>query len=211
MSPANRSLFYRRAALAPVCLCLVAALHGARVWTVNQTPWKGGGFGMFSTVDDESARFVRCYLVTPEGQLPLVVPPAAQKLVAELRAAPTQAKLDELARRLAKASWRWKNERRQNEAAAIAAAGGSEITSAVYHAQKSFVRDSGRLRECALSGEHCLEPIPREEDARDAIRFSGVLVQCLRYRYNAATRTLTAQGLLLARADRPRDRQETSP
>ena len=91
---------------APLCLCVVAGLHLFRVWTCDQTPWKGGGFGMFSTVDDESARFARCYLVTESGDLPLPIPPAANKLLAELRAAPTQHKLNELARRLAAQSWR---------------------------------------------------------------------------------------------------------
>src|SRR5438105_11942664 len=103
MSPAryDRWHFCRRAALAPLCLCLVAGLHVVRVWTCRQTPWKGGGFGMFSTVDDESARFLRCYLVTDDGELPLAIPPAADKMVAEIRAAPTQSALDDLAQRLA--------------------------------------------------------------------------------------------------------------
>src|SRR5437868_5685239 len=105
---ACRAHFWRRAALAPLCLCLVAALHLVRVWTCRQTPWKGGGFGMFSTVDDESARFVRCRLVTDDGDLPLAIPPTAAKQVAELRAAPTGAKLDDFAQRLAAQSWRYR-------------------------------------------------------------------------------------------------------
>src|SRR5437763_9271930 len=97
LSPHRRRHFYRRAMLAPLCLCLVAGLHLVRVWTCRQTPWKGGGFGMFSTVDDESARFVRGYLLTDRGDLPLQIPSAADKTIAEIRAAPTQSALVNLA------------------------------------------------------------------------------------------------------------------
>src|SRR3954468_3284928 len=132
LSPHRRRHFYRRAMLAPLCLCLVAGFHLVRVWTCRQTPWKGGGFGMFSTVDDESARFVRCWLVTDDGELPLAIPPAAAKQVAELRAAPTQTKLDELARRLARQSWRYREDRLAREAAAVRESGGIGISSVVF-------------------------------------------------------------------------------
>jgi hypothetical protein len=208
MSPAERSLFYRRAALAPLCLCLVAGLHVARVWTAGQTPWKGGGFGMFSTVDDESARFVRCYLVTDDDEIPLPVPPAAEKFVAELRAAPTQARLDELARRLAGQSWRWRNERQGREAAAIAAADGSKITSAVFQADAKPADHADTSQKSAGASKHILEPIPRDAARRDAVAFTGVRIQCLKYHYDARGRVLAAKELLSARTQRTVEEQE---
>jgi hypothetical protein len=182
LSPAERRLFHRRAALAPLCLCLVAGLHVVRVWTCHQTPWKGGGFGMFSTVDDESARFLRCYLVTEKGDLALSVPPAADKAVAELRAAPTQARLDDLARRLSEQSWGWSDERKIREVAA-------------FQQRSALFREELRP---AISGGHTIEPIPQDETPTGAIPFQSVRVECLRYRFDASSRTLRAEPILIA-------------
>jgi hypothetical protein len=197
LSPVERRHFYRRAALAPLCLCLVAGLHVVRVWTCRQTPWKGGGFGMFSTIDDESARFLRCYLVTDHGDLPLAIPATADKAVAELRAAPTPAKLDELARRLADQSWRWRNERQANEVAAIRRHDGIAISAAVLNSAASGVERSSNQTS---SGHGTLEPIPRGEPAVGAVSFRAVRIACLRYRYDATNRTLGAETILVAEA-----------
>jgi hypothetical protein len=101
----DRSLQIRRVLLAPICLCLVAALHIWRVNTAGQTPWKGGSFGMFSTIDSESSRFVHAYALTNDGPLPLQIPSELEKKVAELRAAPNEEQLRALADKLARRSW----------------------------------------------------------------------------------------------------------
>jgi hypothetical protein len=201
LTTAQRRHFYRRAALAPLCLCLVAGLHLARVWTCRQTPWKGGGFGMFSTVDDESARFLRCYLVTNEGEFPLPIPEAAAKTVAEIRAAPTPAALDTLAQRLAAQPWRWRDQHEELEAASIAEQRGVRITAAA-------LRGAGHqasAREVALStprpgSQHLLEPIPHNESKADAIAHTAVRVECWRYRYDAQASELRAEPMLTVTA-----------
>ena len=210
MTCANRHLFYRRAALAPVCLCLVASLHLVRVWTVHQTPWKGGGFGMFSTVDDESARFLRCYLVSDCGVIPLPLPPATEKFVAELRAAPAQSKLDELARRLANQSWRWRDTQQEHQAEAIAAAGGRNVTAAIFHPDSKAAPSAPSLPEQTAARDHRLEPISLAESAHDAIPFTAVRVQCLKYRYDAAHHALIADVMLSAQAKPSPSNQEQS-
>lgn len=103
--PPDSGLQTRRVWLAPICLCLVAGLHCFRVITAGQTPWKGGGFGMFSTIDSEHSRFVHAYLLTSDGQLPLQIPSELDKKVAELRAAPNPELAQELAAKLADRSW----------------------------------------------------------------------------------------------------------
>lgn len=103
--PTSRSLQTRRVLLAPICLCLVAALHIYRVITAGQTPWKGGSFGMFSTIDSEHSRFVRAYVLTSKGLVPIQIPSELEKKVAELRAAPNQEQLQRLAEKLAQRSW----------------------------------------------------------------------------------------------------------
>jgi len=96
-----------RLALAPVCLCLVALLHLDRVQRYEQTPWKGGGFGMFSTVDTRGARFLRLFLVRQGGEnrIPIETPEPLQKLARELQAAPDAARFERFAQRLATFQW----------------------------------------------------------------------------------------------------------
>ena len=197
LSPKDRRHFYRRAALAPLLLCLVASVHLVRVWTCRQTPWKGGGFGMFSTIDDESARFLRCYLVTDQGDLPLALPPALDKAAAELRAAPTERKLDDLARRLADQNWRRRDERLANEIAAIQQRSGLAISADVLRASAAGAERSPN--ENAFHDSQ-LEPIPRGADQTGAVSFRAVRAMCLRHRYDAANRTLSAEPLLIAEA-----------
>lgn len=104
-SPADRALQNRRVWLAPICLCVVAGLHAWRVMSAGQTPWKGGGFGMFSTIDAEHARYVRAYLVTPTGERPLILPTEFDRKIAELRAAPNREGLEALAQKLSQKNW----------------------------------------------------------------------------------------------------------
>ena len=145
-APARRH-FLRRAAIAPLCLCLVAGLHAVRVATCNQTPWKGGGFGMFSTVDSEAARFVRAFAVTEQGELPLVIPVPLEKRVWELRAAPTAAEAQALANKLAELAWQRPDLQQIGQGQQIIAAhSGQPITSAARCDQNS----QSRARRCPL-------------------------------------------------------------
>jgi hypothetical protein len=201
LSPDDRRHFLRRAALAPLCLCLVAGLHCARVWTARQTPWKGGGFGMFSTIDSEANRFVRAYLITPAGELPLPLPAGLDKAAAEQRAAPSEAGLAEIARRLAAQDWRWSNDRQRQSAAAIAERGGVAITAAA-------LRASGEAAGNALAtGQtHLLEPVPLGEACQSRIDVRSVRVECWRLRFDAKNALLSAEKLITATAGRPEAR-----
>ena len=59
---------------APALLGAVAAVHVTRVACCDQSPWRGGGFGMFATPDSPDMRFVRVYLLTTDGELPADAP-----------------------------------------------------------------------------------------------------------------------------------------
>ena len=98
--------YYRRVLLAPACLCLVAGLHVYRVNVHDQSPWKGGGFGMFSTVDSPPARYLKVYLLTDEGEIPVELPDRLSKRAAELCTAPNEEKLDYLTEQAAGLSWK---------------------------------------------------------------------------------------------------------
>lgn len=89
----------------PVLLLVVAAGQSYLVETQNLTQWEGGGFGMFSTVDKRQARFVRCYLLTPAGEVLVKTPAYADEYLLMLQAMPTQARAARLAESLAGQSW----------------------------------------------------------------------------------------------------------
>ncbi len=91
--------------LAPVLLLTVAGVHAYLVEAKNQTPWEGGGFGMFSTMDKRQARFVRCTLITPERAVPVRTPSHLDTYVERMRARPTELRVRRLAQFLARADW----------------------------------------------------------------------------------------------------------
>lgn len=93
----------------PCALCCVVAAR--QFWAATErslSPWKGGGFGMFATTDNPSARVVHCAGVTAEGEEVVVrfgsLPPGARLspgVLRRLQTYPTQQDLDELVRTLA--------------------------------------------------------------------------------------------------------------
>lgn len=83
--------------LVPAILITVASLQIYLAKTHGLTPWKGGGFGMFSTVDDPSARWVRCYAIADGREVPTPVPDELDRAAARLRAMPSQEGLRRLA------------------------------------------------------------------------------------------------------------------
>jgi hypothetical protein len=91
--------------LAPALLLAVAGVHAYLVEAKDQTPWEGGGFGMFSTMDKRQARFVRCTLITPERAVPVRVPSHLGTYVERMRARPTELRTRRLADFLARADW----------------------------------------------------------------------------------------------------------
>lgn len=91
--------------LAPALLVGVAGVHTYLASAENQTPWEGGGFGMFSTVDKRQARFVRCSLLTSQDTARVRLPDHLYRYVERLRARPTEARVESLAQYLADATW----------------------------------------------------------------------------------------------------------
>jgi hypothetical protein len=103
-------------ALAPALLVVVALAQMYTSHTRHLTPWKGGGFGMFSTVDSTSARFFRLYLVTESKakarcdvlELPVKIPVSSNRhrsALEAIRAMPTEAAVQKLAEKLAVLPW----------------------------------------------------------------------------------------------------------
>lgn len=91
--------------LAPALLLVVAGAHSYLVEAKRQTPWEGGGFGMFSTMDKRQARFVRCTLFTSEGRVQVQTPSHLDTYVEQMRARPTELRARRLAAFLIEADW----------------------------------------------------------------------------------------------------------
>jgi hypothetical protein len=91
--------------IAPGLLCGIALTQLLFAHFSSLSPWKGGGFGMFSTVDSPGARFLRAYLVTPQGDIPVMIPDNLKGKENELRTLATQQLAYEFAGALAKGTW----------------------------------------------------------------------------------------------------------
>lgn len=191
---AARSLQNRRVLLAPICLCLVAGLHVWRVTTAGQTPWKGGGFGMFSTIDSESSRFVRATLLTSEGPRPIVIPSEFEKKIAELRAAPNQAQLQDLADRLAARGWidplaaqQWLAEQLRQEA-----------TAPLTAKRLRELRTVRPVNTITSPANTKLVAAKKNETAGEPIPFTAVRVELYKFEMPAGTADLRSRLLLEA-------------
>src|SRR5690554_3498707 len=90
--------------LAPGLLVVVACIQLALVRTQDLTAWKGGGFGMFSTLDSPSARALRVVLLTTEGEA-LVLFPSVEVRMARLLNMPDTELLTDLAEQTAREEW----------------------------------------------------------------------------------------------------------
>lgn len=91
--------------VAPAVLVIIACCQFYMVHVHGLTPWKFGGFGMFSTVDSHGARFLRIYLITSDGRYPVEIPNSMKTLARKVRTVPTPTNLSRLANELAQATW----------------------------------------------------------------------------------------------------------
>jgi hypothetical protein len=89
------------AAIPTALLVLVALTQIALTRTTALTPWKGGGFGMFSTTDDVSRRTVRVFVSAPDRSEEIAIPPSLADLAARAAAQPGDWLLGRLARAVA--------------------------------------------------------------------------------------------------------------
>lgn len=108
--PPRSRLFWRRVSLAPLALCVVAGVHLVQVCRHQQSPWKGGGMGMFSTTQSEASRFLRCSAQTGQAAatsdiIPVEIPPSLATAALRVRVRPSERNLQSLATSLASSRW----------------------------------------------------------------------------------------------------------
>lgn len=95
----------RLALCAPVLLCAVAARQIYLARASDLSPWKGGGFGMFSTVASPGARFIRLYLLLDGMEVPVAVPTSLRQQARAVRTLPSPGRLTQLAGLVARGTW----------------------------------------------------------------------------------------------------------
>lgn len=89
----------------PFLLCAVAITQQILAHTKNLSPWLGGGFGMFSTVEGPGSRQVRIVLDTTRGEYIVDIPESLKDLQAAARTMPTDANLKKLAEVMLAEKW----------------------------------------------------------------------------------------------------------
>jgi hypothetical protein len=92
-----------REALARLPVALLVAVALQQIWLVSSaglTPWCGGGFGMFSTLDSRGARVLRAVALGDGWQEELEIPAALEDAARRAAVLPSDARLDRLARAL---------------------------------------------------------------------------------------------------------------
>ena len=85
-------------ATVPAALLVLVAIGQLRLaHTVGLSPWKGGGFGMFASLDARPFRYVRIFVQAPERSEELAVPPSLEALAASVEVLPGDHQLEQLA------------------------------------------------------------------------------------------------------------------
>jgi hypothetical protein len=85
-----------------VLLILVALRQIALSQTRGLSPWKGGGFGMFSTLDRAETRLVRCDLVSGQSKTPVDMTRSERlsRPLSRAQSTPTRTHLEALAKEI---------------------------------------------------------------------------------------------------------------
>jgi len=95
----------------PIVLIAVAGIQQVSVKAAHLSPWKGGGFGMFSTVDDPNARQLHVHALRQGQATPVMLDdveelrPEITGVLTRARYVPTHRNLEAVARELLTVQW----------------------------------------------------------------------------------------------------------
>lgn len=96
--------------LIPFLLILVAINQQYLAHFHDLSPWKGGGFGMFSTIKGPSSRFLRVFISTQKGETPVQLSKTNKKKLLEIKTIPTKNKLEKFGQNLLLKHWKFNGE-----------------------------------------------------------------------------------------------------
>jgi hypothetical protein len=159
---------------APAVLALIACLQLYLADTHNLSPWKGGGFSMFSAVDRPDRRIVRGYLDTREGRVAIPVPDSDLRRKVRVMASPGRVS------RLAQT-----------------------VAGSVWVLDPPNGRDAGGPPEaCGHPAPRALSPAEPVPAGATPIAFSRVELEVWKVGFHSSDRTLRAQKLITVAAER---------
>jgi hypothetical protein len=186
---------YGNATLAVVAPALLLIIAAGQIFVAHHSllsPWKGGGFGMFSTIDRPHARFLRVFLVVDGNELPVEVPDSLYFDAEKLRTMPSQARTSALARRLSEQDWADTHYPWQQRAQRVASYETDEfIGYQVFKGEQSVEpRSPQRPPGIPLDIGHMIDP---PDAAR--IRIDAVRLEVWRIRYDTPKRHLHREKL----------------
>ena len=99
-----------RALLPVLLLAVVATAQVTLVKTAGLSPWKGGGFGMFSTTDDGGRRYVRVFVTAVDRSEEIAIAPSLEDAARRAAVLPRDAELTRLARRVVERERRYQRQ-----------------------------------------------------------------------------------------------------
>ena len=86
----------------PIVLLILVALHQIGLTrTAALSPWSGGGYGMFSTLDHGSRRHLHAFVLRSGLRREVIPPPDLADKIKRVLTLPSEARLSEIARVLA--------------------------------------------------------------------------------------------------------------
>jgi hypothetical protein len=91
--------------ITPIIAVSIFFLQFNKVAQNDLSPWKGGGFGMFSTIDAPNARYLKIYLRVKGKYLPVNLGRKFAKHSRALRTEPTPQTMKKLIHQVAESSW----------------------------------------------------------------------------------------------------------
>lgn len=144
---------------APLLLILIAFIQVYRSRAYHQSPWKGGGFGMFASIEVRGTYLLRSYLINGTRSDRVATPTGLKKLETLVRTVPTEENLHTFAMSLARETW----------------------VPSGYRTQRLFGGTVSLSRPRALATR---DPKPTTEDL---IAFNGIRVVLLKEVFEAKT------------------------
>lgn len=91
--------------ITPVILVTVALIQIHESFFNNLTPWKGGGFGMFSSTKTPSSYFFRLRIKTEDGIFPAYIPSEYDVHIKKIRSQPSKRAVENLSFRIFNSHW----------------------------------------------------------------------------------------------------------
>ena len=188
------NLAHLRWLVAPALLCALAINQLVLVRLSNLSAWKGGGFGMFSTMDSPGARYLRIYLCTAEGNIPVLIPAPLRVESIKLRTMPNETQAQALADLLA--SGTWVKQQMQSAQAYYASLQAPEGLDGAPAAGKGLT--NGEVEQPGFV--RMLDKAEAVGAADLVVNFFDARVEVWRYRFDANQSQLVATKVLAARS-----------